>query len=479
MATGAPAAPPQAQPPLAMTAASEAPSGSLLDRIKNALNRAGEGVNNNANMLLGLGSGFAGAPNFGAGMSRGFAGAQQGLALDQKQLALNQTVKALVDKGIPSNQALAIATNPTLLQQVAGQLFGPKQLQFQKIKDEFGAEHIVALDPITGKQVNAPGGAGGGIGSGITPSFYAPGVTKQDSSLPAKEYLAQFSPEVQAAVNNYIGGHSMPTGRGSDYTNTIKRIAQTVGEKTGEPVSDELFARRNTMQRGLGADTPGSAGGKTQAIRNAADHFAKLTDAAVAQNNANLWLTPVGQSYNYLKNLTAENAHNVEATKGAAQHYGEEITKFYSGSQGDREARNRFVQEVGGNKTPEETAGLLESELGLLRDAAGNLQGQVTESLGGNAPGPYGRERTLLPEHQAALERAERNIKILRGELPASAAQQPAQAQTASPQIPKEAQGLPINELMKTMPDNSIIRIGSQIFQKTGGAWGQKQEKSQ
>jgi hypothetical protein len=64
--------------------------------------------------------------------------------------------------------------------------------------------------------------------------FLAPGVKQIDSSLTGQDYLKQFSPEVQAAVQNYVDGKSMPTGNPrKGFTQTVKMIAQKYGADTG------------------------------------------------------------------------------------------------------------------------------------------------------------------------------------------------------------------------------------------------------
>jgi len=67
-----------------------------------------------------------------------------------------------------------------------------------------------------------------GSGESGTSSFLASGVKQIDSNLTGSDYLKQFSPEVQAAVNNYIDGKSTPTGNPrKGFTQAVKMIARS------------------------------------------------------------------------------------------------------------------------------------------------------------------------------------------------------------------------------------------------------------
>jgi len=76
----------------------------------------------------------------------------------------------------------------------------------------------------------------------------------------------------------------------------------------------------------------------------------------------------------------------MEALKGAAQHYGQEITKFYAGSPvavaGVAMERDRFIESVNGARSPKELAAILSTEGELMRSRLDALGGQIKGVLG-------------------------------------------------------------------------------------------------
>jgi hypothetical protein len=114
--TEAPTAPARIAPPVApmapqvgMGPAAAAPS--FFDRISRTLG-------DNSNTLLALGAGFAGAPGWGQAISRASAAAIPARALDYKQSLERSTrgvtTRALIDAGVPVQQAIAAQHDPDL-----------------------------------------------------------------------------------------------------------------------------------------------------------------------------------------------------------------------------------------------------------------------------------------------------------------------------------------------------------------------------
>src|SRR5437899_5779402 len=146
-----PAAAPASGGPLAAASAPLAAASSSKNVPETSiLGRIGDMINNRSGTLLALGAGMAGAQNIGQGMSRGFAAAIPAMQADIKQQQQNETVRALVKRGIPEDAAMAAAANPAIMSQIIGQVFGPKALQHVTVKDRMGNEIPMAFDPSSG-----------------------------------------------------------------------------------------------------------------------------------------------------------------------------------------------------------------------------------------------------------------------------------------------------------------------------------------
>ena len=393
-----PAAPDAAPPP-----APAAPSGpSLLDRI-------GQGITNHSNTLMALGAGLAGAPSLGTGISRGLAAAipaaQRDLALTQ----MNQTYAAMIKRGVPEDVARAAVANPAIMQQIIPQLFGPKQMNFTQIgEDMFGNKRYGFVDPVRGTvtpfQGSSPFGAG-------------PNLGQVNSNLIGEDYLKQFPPEVQSAVKDYIGGKSMPTGNPrAGFTQAVKMIAQKYGNDIGMPADDTNFTARRQMRNQLSNAAPNSLGGHINVGNTAIGHLNDLSQKALELDNVGGWgIAPLAHVINAARGITTDQSAKIEALKGAAQHYGQEITKFYAGSPGGEAERDRFLSTVNGAKSPQELAAVLETEAQLMRSRLGAIGSQIHGVLGDAGAAEY---PVIRPESEKAFGELSANVSRLRGNTP-------------------------------------------------------------
>src|SRR6185369_17926076 len=110
----------------------------------------------------------------------------------------------------------------------------------------------------------------------------------------------------------------------------------------------------------------------------------------------------------------------MEALKGAAQHYGQEITKFYAGSPGGTAERDRFIESVNGARSPKELAAILATEGELMRSRLDALGGQIQGVLGEEGAKQY---PVLRKDGQEALAKVEKNVSKLKGgQAPAKSA---------------------------------------------------------
>jgi len=323
--------------------------------------------------------------------------------------AMRQT---LIDNGedprAAASKAMLAVMNPEAGKTIINEALTNKEKFQQTGEDSFGNK--------TYGFVNERNQTINGKGSGDTQgssSFLAPGVKQVDSSLTGKDYLGQFSPEVQAAVQNYIDGKSTPTGNPrKGFTQAVKMIAQKVGADTGQSVDDATYAARRTMRNQLSSSAPASLGGQINIGNTAAGHLADLSQKALELGNYDTGIAPLTAAVNGVRGLGTEQAAKMEALKGAAQHYGQEITKFYAGSPGGTAERDRFIESVNGARSPKELAAILATEGELMRSRLDALGGQIKGVLGEEGAAQY---PVLRKDGQDALARLEQNVSKLKG----------------------------------------------------------------
>ncbi len=328
--------------------------------------------------------------------------------------------RTLVDGGMSpreaQSKAMLAVMNPEAGKTILSEALTNKE-QFKTITDAMGNQVPIFVNErdqtINGKPIGQSDVANQSGG------FLAPGVKSIDSTLKGNDYIGQFSPEVQAAVKDYVDGKSMPTGNPrKGFTQTVKMIAQKYGADTGQSVDDTTYAARRTMRNQLSSSAPSSLGGQINIGNTAAGHLADLTQKAIELGNVDTGIAPLTAGINNLRGLGTEQAAKMEALKGAAQHYGQEITKFYAGSPGGTAERDRFIESVNGARSPKELAAILATEGELMRSRLDALGGQIKGVLGEEGSKQY---PVLRADGQAALAKVEENVSRLKGNQPASA----------------------------------------------------------
>lgn len=453
---GAPGGAPLSLNPLTPPAPRAAPAAapSLLERLSN-------GLNNNSDLLLSLGAGFAGAGSLGEGMQRAFANARP-LA------GRNQTVDALVSRGLPPDLARAAASNPAILQQLIPQLFGAKQLQHVTIKNSLGAEIPLVFDPARGQYTlpngqpygkqgqaagsSAPAAPGIDMASAVTAYHQAQGDQKDkvlDQIIDAHgdpSWSAEEKTAVRAATKAFINGDVMPTGnpRVQGATPVAKNIGQQVGQALGLDVSDTTYPQKRTMLNSLAVSTPSSLGGQINFAGTSLEHLATTADKIVDLNNSGgFGAAPLAKGLNYLRQLGTDQAGKANAVQGAAQHFGQEVTKFYSGSPGGEAERTRFLKSLDTAKSPTELADALQTERDLIPGRLDQLATQIKTTLGEHTPRAQ-KELGRIEEAKKAIPRIDGAIAKLRGEKKADAQAEPAApaANLARPTTPAERDAL-------------------------------------
>lgn len=413
--------------------------GSLMPRI-------GDFLKNNSNTLLALGAGFAGAPNIGQGISRAAAAAIPASRADIAQRTQLQTqsstFKALREAGVPANQALAAVGNPEMAKALIAQyVTGNKyEIKTVKTKNAWGeeTEQLVAVDArdptrsavniSTGQGMGGAGtGAvgGGGVSAPPSSSFYAKGITdaNYDATKSGDEYLAQFSPEVQQAAKDYIGGRTAQTGRQLPQQR-IKMIAQKYGTDIGMPADDASIGQRKQWSNSLG-DTKSGVGLQAKGFQQGLNHMASLTDKLVKLGNYNLWLEGPSNWANWAKNQTTTNKGLVNGVEADAHALAGEVGKLFSGSQGGGVKERRDTAERLGTalSSGPAAAGAVEATMELMHGGLTPLEQRRDQLFpGGNAPRG---SQFVGPEQEAAMAKIRSNLEILRGKAPAGEAAAP------------------------------------------------------
>jgi len=419
----------QAARPPAATAPSEAPAGGaspIGDGLKSALGKIFDP--NHAATWMALASGFAGAPNIGQGISRASAAAVPAMAADRamalKTSAISQTYQAvraqLIAQGKSPQEAgmtaIAAAQNPELLKTLAPKLYGSLPPTVHMVTDAFGAQTPAIFDPNSGRFVDEKGQQ---VTGNATPvggvGYLAKGVSAEDQTLAGPEYLKQYSPEVQSAVQNYVDGKSMPTGNArKGWTMKIKTIAQKYSQDIGDPVDDNTFAARRTMRTQLSSGTPGSVGGQRNSGQVMLGHLDTVAKAAEALGN---WDTGVFPDLAHAINWAREHASTAQSAKinnlnDAVQRYIAETEKYYAGGVGAQSARDAAERNFAAVKTPGELAAAIQAERGLGESKLHVVDGQIQTTLGPKGAAQY---PSIPPETQQHMKNIDATVARMQG----------------------------------------------------------------
>jgi hypothetical protein len=259
---------------------------------------------------------------------------------------------------------------------------------------------------------------------GPTSAYLAPGIAKVNSGLSGEAYLGQFSPEVKAAVKNYLDGNTMPTGnpRQQGLANIAKTIAQKYGPEVGVPADDAAFAARRKMLVDLAASSPNSTGGIISNGKSAFEHLANLSDKMIDLGNYSFNVPfggPAAQAANYIGNVvapTSETKGKITSFGDNALKYGQEATKFYAGSGGGEGERMAALRTLDPTKSSsEEQAGYLQTEKELMLGRLRAKEAQIRDTLG---QGYLDRHPVMTPDLSDVLNKIDANMAKLRGQQP-------------------------------------------------------------
>lgn len=377
------ALPPNAQPTVGQAAPVEPQAPSLLSKI-------GGKLNDNANLLIGMGAGFAGAPSIGTGISRGLAGAGTGSQLDVKQGAINQTVAALQKRGLPEDVARAAAANPAILQQILPQVFGAKQRKFTQIgEDMMGNKQFGFVDEASGKAYGMDGQLieHGNGASSIVPT----GPDGQPLAGPAlMAHLEKNDPVTAAGIKGLISGDLNAQGRNLQKLAPLAKLVDPTFDAAQYPV------RLNTRE----SYTSGKDFQETQALNTVGGHLGKLMTSAQALNNTNMPILNKGLNW-FADTFTGSPA--LVKFRNDLVTTSNELAKAYHGGHVSDSSYAAFNKAVNEAQTPAELKTAIGELGGLLQSKIEAKESGYRSSMA-NAPLPS-EYRSINDEAKHSFQR--------------------------------------------------------------------------
>lgn len=405
----APAVDPAALPPTASPASASSspavPPTSMLGRI-------GDMINSRSGTLLALGAGLAGAQNLGQGLSRGFAAAIPAQQADIKQQEQNQTVAALIKRGVPQDVALSAAANPAIMSQILPQVFGSKQRQFTQIgEDMLGNKKFGFVDPVSNKVYGLDGReVTGQSGAGAVPN----GPDGQPlTGEPLLAHLEKSDPTVAAGVKGLIAGNLGAQGR------NLQKLGP-LAELVDPSFSMATYPARMALQKSY------MGGGKdfqeTQALNTVSGHMGRLADAAEGLGNSE-W-KPINKIANFWADTFTGSPKLVKFRNDLVTTQNE-LAKAYHGGHVSDSAFAAFNKSINEAQTPAELKASIGELAGLLQSKIEAKESGYRTAMG-KAP--------LPSEYKAINEEAAHSFRKINEW--ASGVKAPAGVQPAAPTAP-------------------------------------------
>jgi hypothetical protein len=366
-----------------------------------------------ANNLM---AGFQGLANAGSpiqAIGNLIGGLATGQRTDPAGIA-QQNLKAQYDSLVPMlgpQKALLAVMNPE-----AGKTLLTEALTN---KEKYG---VIRENPIEGRKygfinerdltINGkPIGQGEGQSS---PGLLAPGVTSYNPSLSGEQYLAQFSPEVQAATKAYIRGDVLPSGnpRQQGIASMAKTVAQKYGADMGIPVSDALYAEKRKYWTELGSNSANSAGGQAKAFNQGISHLTSLADNLEKLDNSNgLGIPWLAQGANAVRQgVSNDQAAIADEAKSLGQTVAGEVGKLFSGSSGggvhERELTRERFDTV---KSKPQLAAALRATIETMQGGLSALEQNRDRILGQNSGVDFVSDQTKanIAKIQGVIDRLE------------------------------------------------------------------------
>lgn len=344
----------------------------------------------------------AGSSNLGArhglipGIFDAITGFQTGQRMDPlgRQIqAENQTIAALVKKGLPPEIAQAAAKNPEILKQIIPQVFGPKQSQFTQIGEDFsGNKKFGFVDPVTKTVTDLAGNpitAGGSGGSSIPTG--PDGMPIQGQALLA--HLEKTDPTAAAGVKGIIAGDLNMGGRNLQKLGPLAELV--------DPTMKQFDYQTRAKTR---LDfTSGKSAQELKAINTAighADQLAGISPKLGGMDIAPGVLNPLIQGYKRNTGDTAfQDAKRDWDTK--AETLATEVSKALNGGTPHVADKEHWRGILAAASSPTERASALKSIMGVLQSRIESNVQTYNQGMGTNREG----FTFLNPENKGKYER--------------------------------------------------------------------------
>lgn len=350
------------------------------------------GLSDNSNALLAIGAGFAGAPNIGQAISRASAAVIPAHAADVKQRLTQQSqaygTKALVEAGVPIQQAIAAQGDPDLKRALIQNYIVDRKGELKEIGvDSYGNKRFGVFDPFTRKIEPVNTGAGGVDNASAVDALVEAGVPRNLA------LAAQRSPDIMKSVTaNYL----------NDRKGELKEIGvDRYGNKI-MGVFDPFTKKITPVATGLEPTSPASGGGT---VASAAPPAGGTTDVSSAARppNSNPLTGPV----------TAENditgPDYLERLKEADPAYARQVESvingdapFPTGRQAQTPLGRKIIQDIL-TVEPGSSASDFSTRQGVRKDYASGNASKVTKAVNTAITHGGGLEKAIADLHNFSV----------------------------------------------------------------------------
>lgn len=354
-----------------------------------------------------------------------------GMMLQQQQATYQALVPALVNNGLPLQQARAVAQaaalNPDVMKSVAPQLASKGQVV--TTTDEWGRQHINLVNPFSGTASEIT--PGGGTGNGMDPAIgqVVGQIDAMRRSGASQEQMLQAIPQAyRPFIQGMLDGRGLPTSLGMRGKNreNIMLMAQAMGLDEGQLKARMEFANDiGNTKSGLGFRL--EAGGKVlNHLEGALDTALKLHNLDVPSGVAG-YLVPgaVVQGLNAVGNNPAEQRNIAKQFETEAGSMALEKGRFLGGpSGGSMHEREKTVEAYNPNAPRSNLAGAAQGDLDLMKGQYGSMITRRDNLIGVNSDAK--KFQILTPQQEAQMERIQKKIDMLKAGEGGGGAQQQA-----------------------------------------------------
>jgi hypothetical protein len=346
------------------------------------------------------------------------------------------TARALVAKGIDPQVAIAAVQpgNAELLKTLITQTFGPdnvtalgeghiyhsktgkieqayepgdKSKVVQTGEDGLGQKQFGIFNPSDGsiKPITPPGGgsAGGGLG---------------DMTKTGAEYLATVPAQQRGVLQGMVNGTIQPPSSfaaSKPYWQSMLAAAKNL-----DPNFDaNTWASRHKMSTDIASSGNSSIGGILANGKSSFSHLADLSESMAGLGNASHDYPGGGAAayaQNYVGNKVlagSDTRAKIKAINDNLGHYGQESTKFYSGTGGGAEERMNALKEMNPETTSSaEMASYVEKEKALMLERLREKERNIRDVMGEDY---LQKHPVMTSEFQTTIDKIDKNIAKLRG----------------------------------------------------------------